>query len=386
MPITDPAFSLGIEEEYLIVDPVTRELVADPPAGLLEACEHILGSQVGPEFLRCQIEIGTPVCATIQDARRELGRLRSTIAQEARAHGCRIVAASTHPLSSWQPQKTSNKERYQQLRTDIGLPAERLLICALHIHVGIDDSDLRIDLMNQMRYFLPHLLALTTSSPFWEGRLTHLKSYRLSVFNELPRTGIPETFSGYRDYENHLAVLTDTGMIEDGTKLWWDIRLSARFPTLETRICDLPTRMEDSLTIAALCASLMRRLWRLKRQNARWRTYKTILLNENRWIAARYGMERGLIDFGRQERIPFADLMEEMIELVREDAQALGCLAEVENARDIIRRQPSADHQLRTYNAAVSAGASHHEALQAVVDWLIDETVVGVPMEAVAPA
>lgn len=382
MTITDPAFSLGIEEEYLIVDPETRELVADPPAGLLKACEETLGSQVGPEFLRCQIEVGTPVCATIHDARRELTRLRGTIAREAKRHGCRMVAASTHPLSSWQPQKTTPKERYEQLRTDIGLPAERLLICAMHIHVGMEDADLRIDLMNQMRYFLPHLLALTTSSPFWEGRATHLKSYRLSVFNELPRTGIPEPFDSYSDFESHLSVLTSTGMIEDGTKLWWDIRPSARFPTVETRICDLPTRMEDSLTIAALCASLFRRLWRLKRQNARWRNYKTVLLNENRWIAARYGMEQGLIDFGRRARVPFAELIDEMIELVHEDAVALGCLAEVENARDIIARRPSADHQLATYHAAMKAGANQHEALQAVVDWLIEETVVGVPVEA----
>lgn len=373
----DPAFSLGLEEEYLLIDPATRDLAVDPPQALLDACQARLPDRVSPEFLRCQVEVGTPVCATVREAREELAHLRRTVAEVAAEHGFGIIAAATHPFATWRPQKTTGRDRYEAIARDLGVPVRRLLICAMHIHVGIDDPNLRIDLMNQMRYFLPHLLALSTSSPFWQGQETGLKSYRLAVFNELPRTGMPEQYNGWGDFQQHLDALVAVGAIEDGTKLWWDIRPSARFPTVEMRICDVCSRMEDGVTIAALYLCLMRMLWRLKRMNVTWRRYRTILINENRWRAMRYGGDNGLIDFGRGELVPFAELLEELLELVREDAEALGCTAEIAHARTILARGTSADRQLSLYRQALADGAEAEEASRRVVDWLVQETVAG---------
>ena len=377
MPMSEPPFTLGIEEEYLLVNPVTRDLVADPPESLLKACEERLEGRVAPEFMRCQIEVGTRVCRDIAGARRELSLLRRTVSDVAREHGLAIIAASTHPFGTWLPQKTTERERYAQLEQDIGTPVRRLLICAMHVHVGIDDPNLRIDLMNQVRYFLPHLLVLSTSSPFWQGQDTGLKSYRLAVFNEMPRTGMPDAFQSFGEYEQHLTALIQTGVIEDGTKLWWDVRPSARFPTLEMRICDICTRMEDGLTLAALYLCLLRMLWRLKRNNVTWRRYKTLLINENRWRAMRYGFDSGLIDFGRMEMVGYPELLDEILDLVRADAEALGCLAEVQHARQILRSGSSAHNQLRIYGDGVEGGLSERAALNGVIDWLIATTLEG---------
>ena len=374
----EPTFTIGIEEEYLVVDPETRDLVVDPPRSLWEACEARLKNRVTPEFLRSQIEVGTPICGSIAEARRELAGLRRCVIDIAEAHGLRIIAASTHPFATWRPQKTTDRQRYSELARDIGTPVLRLLTCAMHVHVGIDDANTRIDLMNQARYFLPHLLALTTSSPFWQGESSSLKSYRLAVFAELPRTGVPEAFLSYGEYEKHLDALVGTGVIEDGTKIWWDIRPSARFPTIEMRICDICTRLDDSICVTAVYLCILRMLWRLKRANITWRSYKTMLINENRWRAMRYGFDNGLIDFGRGELVPYPDLLEELIELVRQDAERLGCLDEVLHARSILDRGTSAHRQLGVYREALADGASEKEALRAVVDWLAEETAAGV--------
>ncbi len=378
MAETAPTFSLGIEEEYLVVNSETRDLEQDPPRKFLQGCRQSTDGRVSPEFLRCQIEVGTPVCKDAVAARRELAELRRTVSTLAQENGMAIIAASTHPFASWRPQKHTHRKRYEDLARDIGVPVRRLLICACHVHVGIDDDNLRIDLMNQARYFLPHLLALSTSSPFWQGQYTKLKSYRLAVFNELPRTGMPESYQSFGEYKQHLDALIQTKMIEDGTKLWWDIRPSARFPTLEMRICDVCTRMEDGITVAALYQCILRMLWRLRRMNVTWRRYKTLLINENRWRAMRHGFDKGLIDFGRREMVPYEDLLDEMIELVREDAEALGCLAEVGRARDVVKRGTSAHRQIAIYEKAREAGAEDAEALRKVVDWLIEETMAGV--------
>lgn len=373
-----PHLSLGMEEEYLLVDPVSRDLLSDPPPGILRGCEARLGGRVSPEFLRAQIEVGTPVCSSIRELRGELTELRRCVSEVAEANGAAVIAASTHPFATWQPQKTTNKERYLQLEQDLGVPLRRLLICAMHVHVGIEDPELRIDLMNQVRYFLPHLLALTTSSPFWQGEISSLKSYRLAVFDELPRTGMPETYLSYGEFEKHLRALIDVGVIEDGTKIWWDVRPSARFPTLEMRICDICTRIDDAVAVAALFVSLLRMLWRLKRMNVLWRRYKTFLINENRWRAMRYGIDGGLIDFGRGAMVPYAELLAELLEMTAEDAAELGCTHEVAHARQILSTGTSAHAQVRVYEDAVASGADKQEALQAVVDWLIAETKRGV--------
>ncbi len=232
--------------------------------------------------------------------------------------------------------------------------------------------------LNQASYFLPHLLALSTSSPFWRGENTGLKSYRLAVFDELPRTGMPERFDSWGEYRRHVAVLTGAGLIEDATKLWWDLRPSERFPTLEMRIADSCTTIVDSLTIAALFRCLLRMLWRLKRQNQRWRIYARMLIDENRWRAQRYGTDRGLVDFGRGAIVPYAELLEEILVLIDQDAGHFGCRDEVSHAREILARGTSAHRQLAVFDQALAQGASRAQALAAVVDWLIAETVRGV--------
>ena len=377
MSVDEPTFTIGIEEEYLLVDRATRDLARDPPAAMLEECEARIKGLVRPEFLKAQIEVGTRVSQTVQQAADDLARLRRTVSDVAAECGLATIAASTHPFSEWQEQTHTDKDRYNVLARDMQAVARRLVICGMHVHVGIEDDELRIDLMNQVGYFLPHLLALSTSSPFWRGVDTGLKSYRLSVFDELPRTGLPERFTSYMEYQRHVDVLTGAGLIEDASMLWWDVRPSARFPTLEMRITDVCTRLEDAVAIAALFVCIVRFLFRLRRNNQRWRIYAAMLVNENRWRAQRYGLDEGLVDFGKGQVVPFAELMDELLELIDEDATALGCLTEVGHCREIIKRGTSAHRQLTTYADAVNAGASREEALAAVVDMLIEETVRG---------
>jgi len=375
--MADPSFTIGIEEEYLLVSTATRELASEPPPEMLAECQTLLSGQVTPEFLRSQIEIGTRVCETLGEARADLARLRGAVAEVAGRHGLAPIAAATHPFAEWAGQVPTDKERYTVLARDLQGVGRRLLICGMHVHVGIEDEELRIDLMNQVAYFLPHLLALTTSSPFWRGSDTGLKSYRISVFNELPRTGLPEYYDSWGEYRRHVRMLTQAGLIEDASKIWWDIRPSERFPTLEMRITDICTRLDDAIAVAALYRCLLRMLWRLRRANQRWRIYARLLVNENRWRAQRYGIDDGLVDFGRGQVVPYADLLEELIAHVAEDAAFFGCTAEIEHARDIIRRGTSAHSQVRVHQQALAQGASPAEALGAVVDWLVAETVSG---------
>ena len=372
--MNEPAFTIGIEEEYHLVDRATRDLKSEPPGDLLAECRNRLEG-VSPEFLKSQIEVATPVRDTLADARADLARLRRTVAEVAGGHGLAPIAASTHPFAQWGEQKTSDAERYTLLARDLQAVGRRLVICGMHVHVGIEDAELRIDLMNQIVYFLPHLLALSTSSPFWRGEDTGLKSFRLSVFNGLPRTGMPEVFESHGEYQRLVGRLTEAGLIPDATMLWWDVRPSARFPTLEMRITDVCTHLDDAISIAALYRCLLRMLWRLRKANQRWRLYARMLISENRWRAQRYGIEEGLVDFGKGRIVPYAELLEEMIDLVREDALHFGCLAEVEAARGILARGTSADRQRRTYRQALASGADPGAALRRVVDQLVAETV-----------
>lgn len=367
-----PAFSLGIEEEYLLVDRDSLALAASPP-GLLEACQAEHGQKVSPEYLQCQIEIGTGVCATIAEAREDLRRLRATVAREAARHNLAPVAVACHPFSNWKDQHHTPRDRYDRLREDLGGVARRLLICGMHVHVGLDDDALRADLLGQMSYFLPHLLALSASSPYWQGEDTGLASYRLTIFDNLPRTGLPPRIETWDEYARSVEALVALGVIEDSSKIWWDLRPSARFPTLESRICDVQPRLSHALSLAALTQSIARMLWRLRRSNQRWRRYDNFLLSENRWRAQRYGVGGGLIDFGRGEIVPVPALLEELIALIAEDAEALGCLAEAEAARDILQGGTSADRQRAAAAAAGQEGADHDGRMRAVVAHLIEE-------------
>ncbi len=377
MAIPKPQFTIGIEEEYLLVDRVTRNLVQDPPDSVMKDAVEKLEGQVGHEFLRSQIEVGTRICSTVQEARADLARLRKAVAEVADQHDYAMIAASTHPFAEWGDQLTTDNERYHVLAQDLQAVVRRLVICGMHVHVGIGDNDLRIDLMNQVSYFVPHLLALSASSPFWHGRNTGLKSYRMSVFKALPRTGLPEAFSSWSEYRRHVDVLVEAGLIEDATKLWWDIRPSERYPTLEMRISDMCTNIDDGITVAALYVSLLHMLYRRRRLNQRWRTYADMLVEENIWRAQRYGVEGSLMDFGIGELVPYADLIDELIELVSRDADELGCVAEVEHARDIVARGTSADRQLAVYEETRNTGGSEEEALRAVVDLLIHDSIAG---------
>jgi glutamate---cysteine ligase / carboxylate-amine ligase len=373
-----PAFTIGIEEEYLIVDRETRDLVRDLPDGLLKDCEDIIGGQVSPEFLRSQIEIGTKVSENIGEARDDLASLRRAVADVCDRYGLAPISASTHPFAVWERQQHTDRERYNLLAEALGGVVRRLLICGMHVHVGIEDPDLRIDLMNQVVYFMPHLLALTTSSPFWQGKQSGLMSYRTSVFRAVPRTGLPGEFTSWADYQRHVAVLTGAGVIEDATRIWWDIRPSARYPTLEMRSTDICTRIDDAVSVAAMYVSLLAMLYRKRLGNQRWRRYSPLLIDENVWRAQRYGIDEALIDFGRGELVAFPELLMEMIELVQRDAAELGCLDEVLHTRTILDRGTSAHRQLAIYGEALDAGASEHDALVAVVDHLIEETLEGV--------
>ncbi len=383
MTVADQPLTIGIEEEYMLVDPETRDLVSDPPAELLAECGQLIDAKIGgvtSEFLRVQIEVDTTVCSSLAECRTKIAALRGCIAQAAAGRGLRIIAASTHPFASWTEQRHTDKDRYNMLAHELQEVAHRLLICGMHVHVGCPDDELRNDLLKQAGYFLPHLLALTTSSPFWQGRKTGLKSYRLSVFDELPRTGLPEKFDSFGEYQRHVQMLVDAGLIEDASKIWWDIRPSARFPTLEVRISDICTRMDDGISVAALYACILSMLLRLRRSNQRWRLYSNMLVQENRWRAQRYGIDEGLVDFGRGEIVAYEELLDEILDLVAEDAEKLGCAAEVAGTRDILQRGTSAHRQLAIYDEAIAGGADEAEALRTVVDWLIEETLHGVPL------
>ncbi len=381
MSIAEPSLTIGIEEEYLLVDLKTRDLVPEAPAGLMEEAREALADQVSPEFLQCQIEVGTRVCKTVAEARADLLRLRRTLGRIASKHGLAIIAASTHPFARWAQQHFTRKERYLELAEDLAGVGKRMLICGMHVHVGIEDEDLRIDIFNQLSYFLPHLLALSTSSPFWAGRDTGLNSFRLSIFDNLPRTGLPPQFDSWAEYSRAVNALVKTGCIEDATRIWWDLRPSARFPTLETRVCDVCTCLDDAAAIAALIQSLVRMLYRLRRRNQRWRQYDRFLINENRWRAQRYGVSGSLIDFGVGELVEYSALLEELTTMLARDAEALGCGRELARALQIPVRGTSADRQRAAHAAAIARGADDAEALRAVVDNLVEETVRERPAE-----
>ncbi len=375
--IAEPSFTVGIEEEYMVVDRRTRNLIREAPPELMDECREVLGEQVTPEFLQCQIEVGTPVCSSIAEAREHLLYLRRTVSGIVEEHGLALMAASTHPFAREGRQQHTPKERYNELAEDLQQVVRRLAISGMHVHVGIEDDDLRIDLLGQASYILPHLLALSTSSPFWCGHDTGLKSYRVSIWDELPRTGLPEHFESFSEYRRHVDVLCTAGIIEDATKIWWDIRPSERFPTLEMRIADVCTRIDDAICVAALYRCWLRMLYRLRRNNMKWRRYAQMLVEENRWRAHRYGIDEGLIDFGRGQIVPYSDLFEEMLELVDEDADYFDCREEIAHGRNIIAHGTSAHRQLECYKGAIVNGAGRAEAMEAVVDLLVEDTLSG---------
>jgi carboxylate-amine ligase len=366
--MTAPALTIGIEEEYQIVDPRTRALTSYVQE-LLEQGRIVLQDQIKPELMRSQIEVGSHICRSMAETRAELIRMRRTVHQVAQQNGLAVIAASTHPFSSWSAQELTAGERYTKLAADLGEVARRLLIFGMHIHVGIEDRELLIDVMNDAIYFLPHILALTTSSPFWHGRDTGLKSYRSVVFENLPRTGLPPYFDSWSDCQKLIETLVATGCVDEPTKIWWDVRPHPKFPTLEFRIPDICTRIEETLCVTGLVVALVTKLMRLRQENLSWRRYRRTLIKENKWRAVRFGLEGSLIDFGKQREVPMRDLAVELVRWLDDVLDEVGVRAEVEYIDRLLSEGNSADRQLRIYRQTRS--------FEAVIDHLAEETVAG---------
>jgi len=366
---TRPSFTIGIEEEYQTVDPETRDLRSHIHAEIVQKGKMLLAERVKPEMHQSVIEIGTGVCRNIQQAREEIRDIRSQIVGLARANGLRLAAGGTHPFALWASQDIYPDERYHTIVEDMKMVARANLIFGLHVHIGVEDRETAIQLMNGARYFLPHLLALSTNSPFWQGMDTGLRSYRCKVFDKFPRTNIPDLYASWSEFEDYVDLLIRTGCIDNAKKIWWDIRPHPHFPTLEFRICDMPMRLEESIAIAALCQAALAKLYQLHQQNLSFRQYSRALIMENKWRAARYGLDGKLIDFGRQEEVPARRLIGEILEFVSDVVDELGSREEIGYIQRILEEGTGADRQLKVFRETGD--------LKRVVDYMIAETEFG---------
>lgn len=366
--MNDHTYTLGIEEEFAIVDPTTRELKSHIQE-ILEGGKVTLKEQIKPEMHQSVVELGTEICSDIKHARDHVVDLRSKLAELAGKAGLKIASVGTHPLSHWRDQLITEGERYQEIVKDMQSLARANLIFGLHVHVGIPNREAAIHVMNQARYFLPHIYALSVNSPFWVGQDTGLKGYRLKVFERFPRTGIPDSFESLSEYEDFCKLLVKTGCIDNPKKIWWDIRLHPFFDTLEVRVCDAQTRVDDTLAIAALIQAIVAKLFKLLRQNTTFRVYRRRLLDENRWRAARYGLEGKLIDFGREIEIEERSLIDELLNFVANEFDELGSVREREHIQRICREGTGADRQLAVWHRT-------HD-MKTVVDQIVAETYEG---------
>ena len=372
-----PSFTFGIEEEYFLISHATCALVCEPPKQMLDECAAELGDRFAMEYQRSQVEVATKVCTSMFAARAELAHLRSKVAAIGSRYGVAPIAGSTHPFSAWRTQRHADKRRYNAIAQDLKGVGRRMVISGMHVHVGIDDEDQRIALMNELREFLPLLLALSTSSPFWQGENTGLKSYRTAINDATPRKGVPEWFASWNDYCRTIETMVRSGVIEDATKIWWDLRPSARFPTLELRITDVCPLLDDALCIAAVFRCLCRCLLRRHSREGPSPYDSLLLLNENRWRAQRYGLEHGFIDIRKGEIRSSANVLDDTLAMVREDAECLDSNAEIDHARTILARGTSADRQIALYQRELARGLNSSAALKSVVDQLAMETVSG---------
>ena len=370
-----PAFTLGVEEEFQIIDPETRELRSHVQE-ILDEGRLVLKERVKPEMHQSVIEIGTGICKNIAEVRQDVGEMRTEIIRLARKNGMRVASAGTHPFSNWADQKIFPDPRYDSVVQEMQLLARANLIFGLHVHVGIKDRTLAFQIMNEALYFLPHMLALSTNSPFWLGRNTGLKSFRTKVFDRFPRTSVPEHFETPAEFDEFVQILVKTNCIDNGKKIWWDVRPHPFFETIEFRVCDVPMRLDETVTLAALFQAICVKLYRLRQQNLGFRRYRRALILENKWRASRYGIDGNLIDFGKQIEVPFRDLVAEMLEFVDDVVDELGSRADVEAVHWILENGTGADRQLRVYDAA---GGD----LKKVVDYICEETSRGLPVETV---
>jgi carboxylate-amine ligase len=361
-----PSFTIGIEEEYQTIDPATRDLKSHIQAEIVEKGRMILAERVKPEMHQSVVEIGTGVCRDIAEARAEILSIRREIVKLAHANGLRIAGGGTHPFAEWRKQDIHPDPRYQIIVEDMKMVARANLIFGLHVHVGVEDRETAIQLMNSARYFLPHILAVSTNSPFWLGMDTGLKSYRCKVFDKFPRTNIPDLFESWGEFEYYVNLLVKTNCIDNAKKIWWDIRPHPHFPTLEFRICDMPMRLDESIALAALCQAVIAKVYKLHESNLSFRQYGRALIMENKWRAARYGIEGKLIDFGKQQEVPLRSLMGEIIEFVDDVLDDLGSREEVAYIYRILEEGTGADRQLRVFQETGD--------LNRVVDYMIEQT------------
>src|SRR3989442_8051025 len=375
MSTKDHTFTLGIEEEFAIVDPETRELRSHIHE-ILEGGKILLKEQIKPEMHQSVVELGTEICQSIVDARAHVVELRGKLAELAGRSGLKIASVGTHPFSHWRDQLITEGERYLEIVKDMQQLARANLIFGLHVHIGIPDRETAIHVMNQARYFLPHIYALSVNSPFWVGQNTGLKGYRLKVFERFPRTGIPDAFESLSEYDDYCKLLVKTGCIDNAKKIWWDIRLHPFFDTLEVRVCDAQTRVDDTLAIAALIQAIIAKLFKLLRQNTTFRIYRRRLLDENRWRATRYGIDSKLIDFGKETEVETRSLLNELLEFIATEANEFGTQNEMAHIERIIREGTGADRQLAVWERT--------QDMQAVVDQIVDETYEGLNLNAFA--
>src|SRR5215470_1822239 len=369
------AYTVGIEEEYFLVDAATKTVAAQRPDAFFAAAKAALGPQVRGELLQSQIEVTTEPHHDMSTARTELRHLRSTIARVAAEHGLAILAAGTHPTAAWECSQQSQAERYDVVMHDLQMLGQRNMLCGLHVHVELPDPDDRVDIMMRMLPYLPLFIALATSSPFWRARPTGLKGYRLAAYDELPRTGVPELFRTPAEYESYIAALVKAGVMENSSYVWWAIRPSMKHPTLELRAPDSCTLVEDSIAIAALYRAIARRLTRNPWQNWDLTAVTRAIVVENKWRAQRYGVHGTFVDISGNGAISVADMLEQVIEDVQRDAEILGCLDEVEHCRSIVGSGTSADTQLAVFERAQGKSDDRNHALRAVTDWLAEATL-----------
>jgi glutamate---cysteine ligase / carboxylate-amine ligase len=362
-------FTLGIEEEYQVIDPITRELISHDQQIVTNAAKS-LNDQVKAEMHQAVVEVGTNICEDIQDARQQITHLRRSISNTAEDLGFKIGAAGTHPFSKWENQMITPNPRYDEIVNELQDTARSNLIFGLHVHVGMEDKNMALHLVNSMRYFLPHVYALSTNSPFWEGRNTGFKSFRSKVFDKFPRTGIPGIFDNYAQYENYVNLLVKTRCIDNPKKIWWDIRIHPVFPTLEVRICDVPMTVDETICIAALIQALVAKLYKLRTQNLNFMNYHRALINENKWRAGRYGIEGKMIDFGLEKEVETKLLMQEFVDFVDDVLDDLGSREEVEYIFKMLENGTGADRQLKIWEET--------KDLTKVVDYITEQTILGV--------
>jgi carboxylate-amine ligase len=365
-----PSLSIGIEEEYQTIDPETRDLRSHIQMEILDKAKLKVAERVKPEMHQAVVEVGTKVCRDIKEAREDMRNLRREMITLAEQNGLLLGAASTHPFADWKVQEIYPDERYRQVVEDMQLVARANLVFGLHVHVGIEDRDTSIHIMNSLRYFLPHILALSTNSPFWMGMETGFKSYRCKVFERFPRTGIPDVFANWADYETFINLLIRTNCIDNGKKIWWDIRPHPFFETIEVRVCDLPMRLDETLAIAALIQATAAMLWKLHASNKSYRIYGRALISENKFRACRYGLDGKLIDFGKEEEVPIKKLMLEYLHLIDDVVDELGSRDEINYIHEMLKMGSGADRQLKVFHET--------KDLKKVVDYIVEETRVGV--------